>query len=121
MSDPTRRALLSAAAALPLAGTTGVLAVDAVGQRGAVSGSARAELLAALRAWRRQEQADPARVLQDEGVLAMDRGTLAARTRSEFRRGETIEVRGLVLSRTEVALLAALALLPLAPVASGAG
>ena len=105
MSSIKRRDFLWLITALPLAGSLTALA----GERSANSYPA-SELYAALTVWQQQHLTAPSTYLRQRGICFTDQAGIRQHVEDDFRRKQTLRVKGIVLSETEVAILSAMAL-----------
>ena len=69
----------------------------------------KAELMKVLEQWLSDESLSPEMYLENRGVMGMDKVALNACTVNDFKCGNVFVVEGLVISKTEAAVLSQMA------------
>ena len=72
---------------------------------------AKAELIKVLEQWQKDELVSPEAYLDNKGIIGMDKASLAVCNGNDFKCGNTFKVEGLVISKTEAAVLAQMAVM----------
>lgn len=106
MTNLKRRDFLMITSSMPLLGTIPIstLSASCIG-----GGTPVAELFEVLKVWLNQETVSPSDYLTEMKIECDDKALVEQMSKADFRAGDTLSVRGIVLSKTEAAILSQLA------------